>query len=61
LKIPDKGVEEHFSSSGQGKRRSCVSRRALGGAFASKIRVVLGISAEIENINIHSLINLKEE
>jgi hypothetical protein len=28
LKIPDKGIEEHFSSSGQGKRRSCGSGRA---------------------------------
>jgi hypothetical protein len=35
IEIPDKGVEENFSSSVQGKRRSCVSGRALGGALAS--------------------------
>jgi hypothetical protein len=34
---PDKGFEEHFSSSGQRKRRSCGSGRALGGAFASRL------------------------
>jgi hypothetical protein len=36
LRTPDKGVEEHFSSSGLRKRRSCGSGRALGGAFASE-------------------------
>jgi hypothetical protein len=40
-KTPDKGVEEHFSSSGQGKRSSCVSGRALGGAFAINFELVL--------------------
>jgi hypothetical protein len=37
LESPDKGFEEHFSSSGRRKRRSCGSGRALGGAFASCI------------------------
>jgi hypothetical protein len=34
IEILDKGVEDHFSSSGKGKRRSCVRGRALGGALA---------------------------
>jgi hypothetical protein len=36
VESPDKGFEEHFSSSGLRKRRSCGSGRALGGAFASE-------------------------
>jgi hypothetical protein len=35
LRTPDKGVEEHFNSSGQGKRRSCVSS-VPEGAVASE-------------------------
>jgi hypothetical protein len=61
LKIPDKGVEEHFSSSGQGKRRSCVSGRALGGM---KVKFIprdyqITLFRRMQNLR-HKLMTVKE-
>jgi hypothetical protein len=54
LESPDKGFEEHFSSSGRRKRRSYGSGHALGGAFASEWY-------QSENISLFSVAEEKRE